>query len=411
MEYRGVGLHRGEEVRLRFKPAPAGSGIVFRRVDLPGAPRVRASIESSEKIPRRTTLREGDAAVETVEHLLAAVAGLGISDMEVDIDGREVPGADGSALAFCEILEEAGVREIEGWVDRLFLRRPVLVADGSASILALPATEGLHITYCLDYEGTPIPPQRFAYTASPESFARDVAGARTFCLQSEAERLLAAGLGKGASYENTLVLGPDGPIQNRFRLASEPARHKLLDLLGDLALLEADLCARILAWKSGHDLNRRLVEAIARNSAPDEGGARGRTLAEFLPGRHPDLLFDGVTVLDATQAEAVWRPLPGDPVFQGLFARPSLLPEMYVIEALAQLAGIQILAGRMDLRGRAVLRCLTDGEFGHTVAPGEKLVLCTSAENPEETAIRIRCRMLHKEGLVAAFVLHYEVEL
>ncbi len=298
-EVRGVGLHEGVEAALRVRPAPADSGVTFVRTDLASRPRIPARLENLAERRRRTALvGPADAEVHTVEHFLACCTALGIDNLEVELSGPECPGMDGSAKAFLDILEEA--EPIEQDADRavLAIGSPVIVDAGDGvSLVAFPASPasaasragagGLGIAYSLDYgpaaPGTAVPaPQHFAARITPEVFRAEIAGARTFCLQAEADALRTQGLGKGATYENTLVIGAEGVVENELRWPNEFARHKALDLLGDLFLLGVDFEGHVAAYRSGHAANLRLVAAL-RAAASAKGPAQPTPRASSRP--------------------------------------------------------------------------------------------------------------------------------
>ncbi|MCI0341517.1 MAG: UDP-3-O-acyl-N-acetylglucosamine deacetylase [Planctomycetales bacterium] len=264
---RGVGLHTGAPVRLRVLPAPADSGIAFVRTDLPGTGEIRAEVQNLADEPRRTALVRDGASVHTVEHLLSAALGLGIGNLRVELDGPELPGMDGSAADFVALLDRAGIRDLDAPRREIRVTRPLeepASNGGRARVRALPSADGgLTVTYLLEHPGTPIGRQELTVAVTEETFRSGIAPARTFCLLAEAEALRAAGLGKGATTENTLVVGPDGVVGNRLRFPDEFVRHKILDLLGDLALAGgAAVRAHVVAERSGHAQNRALVRRL-----------------------------------------------------------------------------------------------------------------------------------------------------
>ena len=264
-EFTGVGVNLGRSAALRLLPAPADSGISFVRADLPGAPSIAADPDNVVPKLRRTVLRKDDAEVQMTEHLLAAVHGLDLDNLVVELRGPEFPACDGSARAFADLLLKAGI--VEQDQPRLVrtLAEPVSVSDDASTITAQPAAAGLSLAYTLEYPQLSLPGQHFDIQVTPDSFARELAPARTFVFQREAPALLASGLGRGASLENTLVLRDDGSlIYGRLRYPNEFARHKVLDLLGDLRLLGAGIAARIIAVRSGHAQNLQLVEQMRR---------------------------------------------------------------------------------------------------------------------------------------------------
>ena len=264
-ELEGVGLHSGASVRLRLRPARGGNGLVFERRDLAGAPKLTLADVFKDGPPFRSALKHGVAEVHTVEHLLAALAGLGVTDAEISLDGPEVPGMDGSAQPFAVALHEAGIVELKEQVEPIWLRSEVRLAEGATEIVARPA-DHLHVAYELHYPNEALLQGRYELEVTEASFLSEIAPARTFCPLKEAEALRAAGFGKGASTHNTLVLDGDKVLENAFRFPGEPVRHKILDLLGDLYLLGRPVRARIEARRSGHKLNRLLAEKLAEEA-------------------------------------------------------------------------------------------------------------------------------------------------
>ena len=279
---RGTGLFSGTPCTARFSAAPADTGIVFIRADLPGSPQIRVGIPAIAEPPpgipaRNTTLRTpGGAEVLTVEHALSALSALGITDALIHLDGPELPIGDGSSEPFAAAIWAAGLRYLGIDLPPLIIPRPISVSgrDG-ARITATPRSRpGCSYTYDLDYgAAAPIPMQTASFDTLPlpgkpapdqcASSARDVAPARTFCTQAEAEAMQKAGLFKHLTTRDMLVIGPRGPIDNAYRFDNEPARHKLLDLIGDLALVGRPIQADIHAHKSGHALNHEMARALA----------------------------------------------------------------------------------------------------------------------------------------------------
>jgi len=274
VELSGTGLHEGRPASVRITPAASGAGIVFRRTDLPGGPEVRVGPEGLGAAERRTRLVHDSAEVHTVEHLLAALLAARLDNVLIEIDGPELPGLDGSAMPWAAALSQAGAVEQDGERRTLRLARAVAVALDGASVAAIPTgRESLELSYTLDYSRQGLPPQHVEASLPGTDFAAEIAPARTFVLAAEAAGLRAAGLGRGATPENTLVLARDGqPVEGSLRFPDEPARHKMLDLLGDLALLGADLQARVVAVKSGHRAHHELVRRLAAELAHEEAG-------------------------------------------------------------------------------------------------------------------------------------------
>jgi UDP-3-O-acyl N-acetylglucosamine deacetylase len=267
-EVRGIGFLTGADVRLRFLPAPPNTGVVFVRTDLPDRPHVPAHIDEVTGTKRRTTLGHPPAQVGLVEHALAALAGLRIDNCLVELDAPEPPGLDGSARAFVDALLAAGIqRQGEPRTVYSVERSVVLTAGGATLALHPPRTEcpraGLWLTYFLNYgPRSPIARQAYTQELTPGGFLRDLAHCRTFILEEEAVELRRQGLGARTTAADLLVFGPRGPIDNKLRHADEPARHKVLDMIGDLSLLGGDLCGHVIAYRSGHPLNVEMVRAL-----------------------------------------------------------------------------------------------------------------------------------------------------
>jgi UDP-3-O-[3-hydroxymyristoyl] N-acetylglucosamine deacetylase len=263
----GVGLLTGTPVQLRFVPAPPGTGVVFSRVDLPGRPRIAAHVSNVTGTHRRTTLGSAPAQVTLVEHVLAALAGLKIDNCTVEIDAVEPPGLDGSANGFVQALVKAGICDQPARRGIWCADEPVTVQAGNATLTLHPPIPGhdpeLAMTYFLDYgPWSPLSRQVYTHTITPGVFIGHIASCRTFLLEAEAEELRRQGLGVNTSPQDLLVFGPRGPIDNELRFANEPARHKVLDMIGDLSLLGADLCGHVIACRSGHPLNVELAQAV-----------------------------------------------------------------------------------------------------------------------------------------------------
>lgn len=256
----GVGLHSGADASLRLLPAPTGTGLVFRL--LPGGQEIRACAANVTDTSRCTRLGAGAVEVQTVEHVLSALAGLGVDDAIIELIGGEVPAADGSASPFVTLARNAGLRSLQTQVTPLTLAEPLYLVDGCSSIIALPA-EKFSATVVLDYP-------KYAYLGTTaavfdeetDDYAVLIAPARTFGFLSEIEALRARGLGLGATRENAVVLGEDC-YETPLRFPNELARHKLLDLIGDLALVGRPLSMALFAVKPGHTLNTRLASLLS----------------------------------------------------------------------------------------------------------------------------------------------------
>ena len=402
VELEGRGLFTGRHAVLRCHPAEPDTGITFVRTDQPRPVRIAATIDNVAKRARRTALLNGTVTIETVEHCLSACAGLGIDNLEIELAGDEVPGLDGSGLPFVEKLEEAGI--VEQPVERRGYRidEVTRVVDGDSELVALPPldpdSENLEVVYDLDYgPDGPIGHQVCTVTVDPENFARWIAPARTFVLQREAEVLLASGLGKHLTYQDILVFGDDGPIENRLRFTDECCRHKVLDLIGDLALFGQPIIGRIHARKSGHSLNHALVRALreqqsARSTAelllhpPAMGIHR---IQRILPHRYPFLLVDRILEIQGSQrAVGIKNVTVNEEFFQGHYPGQPIMPGVLILEAMSQMGGV-LLAQELEHKGKvAVLLSMDKVKFRRAVMPGDQLILTAEA-------IRVKSRSGH----------------
>ncbi len=289
---RGVGLHTGQAVEVALGPACAGEGVVFERSDLPGRPRIPACCDTIAESPRSTSLARDGVRIGTVEHLLAAIRGLSLDNVRVVLDGPEVPILDGSAEPFVMLLVQAGLRRLPVGRRLLRLTRSIEVREGDRFVRLLPARQP-EVECVLDFDHPLIGVERHRHRIEPAWFATEIAPARTFGFLRELPAIRQAGLARGGSLENALildafsVLNPEG-----LRYPDEFVRHKVLDLLGDLALLGAPLVARVQAFKSGHTLHRAAVRRLMTESGCLEVVVRHPTKESFeidelepLPGR------------------------------------------------------------------------------------------------------------------------------
>ncbi len=400
-EVRGVGFFHGADVAMRFRPAEADTGVVFVRADLPERPAVPAHIDHVIPRQRRTTLQHGEATVEMVEHVLAALSGLRVDNCLIEIDAPETPGCDGSSQEFVDALNEAGVVELDRERETLVIDRPVTVREGQSTLTAHPGDgESLVLSYHLDYgRHTPIGAQSLFLDVSPESFRKELAPSRTFLLEAEALALRQAGIGKRTTEADLLIFGRDGVIGNQLRYPDECVRHKILDMVGDLALLAKDLSGHVVAHRSGHRLNaalvRQLLEAVERQRAKPAGAgalAIGEIM-KILPHRYPFLLIDRVIEHEPCRRVVALKNVSfNEPFFQGHWPGRPIMPGVLIVEALAQTAGV-LIADRIDPVERvAVIAAIDNVKIRKPVVPGDQLLL-------EVIAVRLKERTAHVHGV------------
>ena len=389
----GVGIHTGVAVSVRLVPAPPDAGVVFVRTDLPHRPTIpvkSAQVIDVGKSVRRTTLSKDGIEVQTIEHLMASLWAAGIDNVYVEVSGVEMPGFDGSALQFFQQLKTAGTTEQPARRHYLTLREPIFVEEGESSITVLP-DQALRISYLLSYANHPALKTQFVSYASNNgaSFEETIAPARTFCLKEEADALRAAGFGRGSTYENTLVIGEDGVINNTLRFDDEFARHKMLDLLGDLYLLGAHLRAHVIAIKSGHPLNVKLIKKLDQAMGQWKVGSLHSGTSEvivgpkldimqiqkILPHRYPFLLVDRITELTETRAVGIKCVTINESFFRGHFPDRPVMPGVLMVEAMAQVGGIIILNKHENVGKLAYFMSVDKVKFRRPVVPGDVLVI------------------------------------
>lgn len=411
-EVEGRGLFTGEKVTVRFKPAPPDSGVVFVRCDSPTPARIRAHVSNVTKRARRTSLRNGTLAIETVEHCLAALHGLGIDNVEIELTGGELPGGDGSAGFFVDALRQAGIQAQSVPRRPLVVDETIRVTEGDAELIAVPsADDELHILYDLDYgSGSPLPRQLYAVRVSEETFCREIAQSRTFLLEEEARQFQAAGLGTHLTYADVLVVGSEGVLGNELRFADEFVRHKILDVIGDLSLLGRPIRGKIIARKSGHSLNHELVRRLLQSGERQDRQRRLRASAAYdakalhriLPHRFPFLLIDRVVELQGDRrAVGIKNVSINEPYFQGHYPSQPIMPGVLIIESMAQLAGI-LLSQKLEHTGKvAVLLSMDNVKFRRAVLPGDQLVLEAETLRVKARTGHVQCRALVDGELVS----------
>jgi UDP-3-O-[3-hydroxymyristoyl] N-acetylglucosamine deacetylase len=263
----GIGLHSGIYTRVELRPAPAGSGIAFVRADLDGL-RIPALQSSTTALDYATSVGRDDVSIGTIEHLLAAIVAAGLTDLDIVVDGAEVPIVDGSALPFIHLIEAAGVRELDATIEPIRIREAIEVREGDKFVRIEPTrTNTLQIRYNVDFAHPAIGKQSMKLELNAENFTKKVAGARTFGFLRDVEKMRAAGLARGGSVENCIVLDDHRVINGALRYSDEFVRHKVLDLVGDLALLGRPLIGEISASRAGHALHSRFVAAVLEKAA------------------------------------------------------------------------------------------------------------------------------------------------
>ena len=257
----GVGLHTGNHVKMTFKPASIGTGILFKRTDLAAHPVLKVHAENIGDMSYATTIGKGDVAIKTVEHVLSAIYALGVNNLIIEIDGDEAPVIDGSASCFVNMLLDAGIETQRASNTVIRIQQPLEVRNKD-SIISVEPYDGLKITYTIDFPNKFIGTQTRTFEMTPLVYIQEIARARTFCLYEEVEYLWKMGLSKGGSLDNAVVFAQDRILNESLRYDDEPVRHKILDLLGDITFLRYQLLGHIKVYKGGHMLHAKCVQAI-----------------------------------------------------------------------------------------------------------------------------------------------------
>lgn len=431
----GVGLHTGAKVKLTFKPAETGHGFVFQRTDLEGQPLIPASAKYVTSTDRGTTIAKDDAVVNTVEHVLAALVGMGVDNCLIQIDGPETPIMDGSAKAFVEAIEKAGIKEQDAERDYFVVREPItyINEEEGVEIMAVPADE-YQLAVMVDY-GTKVLGSQNAKLNSITDFKAEVADARTFSFLHELEFLLEHGLIKGGDLNNAIVyvdkepspesleklkkvfkkdhvsVKPNGILDNLdLHYPNEAARHKLMDVVGDLALAEKPIKGRVFATKPGHKANTEFAKILAAKireesrqpKLPAYDPAKKPLydvvdVMNILPHRPPFLLVDKVTELSDQHVVGVKSVTMNEPYFVGHFPGAPVMPGVLQIEAMAQVGGILALSTVPDPENYLTYFLKMDNvKFKHKVSPGDTLIFRLELTEP----IRRGIVQMHGEAYV-----------
>lgn len=410
----GIGLHTGERGRITFRPAEANTGLRFVRADLPGHPVVRVRPENAFFDPgaaRRTILQENGVQIHTMEHALAAVAGLGLDNLVIEQTSMETPEpADGSAGPFATALRDAGVVEQDRFKRHIKVTKPVTWSQDGVSLSAVPY-QGFRITFHIHYDHPVIGDQTLSLDIEPDAFLEQIAPARTFVLERDIETLRAAGWIKGGRLESAVVVGRDRVLNDApLRFPDEFVRHKVLDLVGDLSLLGGPLLGHVIASRSGHQGHVAFIKRL-KESLPLPGRRAGgpptewdvTAIMDLLPHRYPFLLVDRITDIEEGRSiEGIKNVTVNEPFFQGHFPGQPIMPAVLILEAMAQVGGMLMLHSLDDPGNKLMYFMGIDAaKFRRPVTPGDQLRMRLTLVRAKNRTMKMRGEAFVDDQLVA----------
>tara|TARA_X000001036_G_scaffold177246_1_gene167765 strand:- start:1094 stop:2503 length:1410 start_codon:yes stop_codon:yes gene_type:complete len=410
----GVGLHTGVETTITFKPAPEDFGIRFKRMDVEGCPEIKADIDHVVDISRGTTIEQNGVRIHTVEHALAACVGIGLDNVLIELSEKEPPIIDGSAVDYVEALLKAGMVKQNAPKNYLHIDEAVGYTDPKRGVdIHIMPSDQFRVTFMLDYDIKTLGTQFTTIDEVEKNFATEIAPARTFCFLSEVEHLKEEGLIKGGNLDGAIVivdkeideqeakkleklfgikkevtLGSNGTLGGKeFRFDNEPARHKALDLIGDLALLGMPLQGHVIASKSGHAANVELVKKIKRvyekkiiQQLPSKNVNKNtmfdiNSILGLLPHRYPFVLVDRIVDIVPNESLTAFKNVTfNEPFFQGHFPNQPVMPGVLVLEAMCQ-AGCFLVLNSVEnpMEKNMFFSSLSDAKFRHPIIPGDRL--------------------------------------
>ena len=386
----GTGLHTGEPVKLTLKPAPAGSGLVFKRTDLTGQPEIKPRVAQVTDLVRNTTIQEGHTKINLVEHVLSALTGCGIDNVVIEMNSSEPPIMDGSAKPFVDMILEGEPIEQDSDREYYVLQEPVSISRGESSVIALPH-DGFKIT-CTSADDRGIHTQHLTLDIDPDVYITQIAASRTFTIFEDIEELLKLGKIKGGSLDCAIVIKGDKIIsKDPLRFKDEFVRHKILDIIGDLTLLGMPLKAHIIATRPGHAINAGFTQLVAdqqadsakkrkkkraKSLAPTETSLDIRRILDTIPHRYPFVMVDRIVEFIGDDAlVAIKNVTINEPYFAGHFPENPVMPGVLQLEAMAQAAGIIMLRKGGEGGKSAFFMSADKVKFRRPVRPGDQLII------------------------------------
>ncbi len=384
----GTSLHTGGRVSLTLKPAPVNHGFKFRRVDLPDQPFIDAHVSKVQTVERATTLAEGSVKVHTVEHVISALVGMGVDNAIIEMDANEPPIGDGSSKPFVDCIKKAGIEEQDANRSVFEIREPIHMETRGGSIITIVPDKGFRVS-CTQVGPDGRMTQYYSTEITPEIYETEIAPARTFVFYEDVEPLLEKGLIKGGSLENAIVIKGDSVMSKEsLRYKEEFARHKILDIIGDLMLSGKRIMGHVIAVKPGHGPNTQMAEKIAKNYAqtmamvPAVNIPTGEAVMDnvevqkVLPHRFPFLMVDRIVGFDGDfKCTGVKQVTAGEPYFQGHFPGHPVMPGVLQVEAMAQVSSITLLRQPENQGKIGYFMSADNVKFRKPVMPGDTLFI------------------------------------
>lgn len=414
--FSGTSLHTGEKVSLKLHPATADHGIKFKRKDLTDEPTIDAKIENLKMVERATTIGEGSMRVHTVEHVLSALSAMGVDNAIVEMDANEPPIGDGSAKPYVEVIKRAGTAAQEAPRKFFHVREPMHVETKSGAMLILLPHDGFRIS-CTQSGPNNRFTQFMSTDITPEIFEREIAPARTFVYYEDVEPLMEKNLIKGGSLENAVVVRGDAVLSKEpLRFPDEFVRHKILDIIGDLALAGCRIRGHLIAVKPGHAANAELTRAVSKEVSRREslavprvvpkgnGGLDSDEIIQILPHRYPFLMVDRIISFDegGTKCVGVKSVTINEPFFQGHFPGHPVMPGVMQVEAMAQVASLLLFKLAKTSSRIGYFMSADDVKFRKPVLPGDTIFIHAELTKARgERLAKAKCHCVVNDAIVS----------
>ncbi len=387
ISFEGTGLHTGTHCRVTLKPAPSDTGIVF----VVESEKIPANVDFVSETTRGTTLSKNGITVRTVEHLLSALVGMWVDNVIIEVEGPEIPALDGSSKIFAEEINRVGVVEQDKEVRKLTLKDPFVKEFGDRKLISYPDSK-FSVSFAIDYEDRVVGRQFLSIEITPENFLKHVASAKTYVFERDIKGLLEGGFSKGGSLKNAIVITDDG-IKNPeiVTFDDEPVRHKILDLLGDLALLgRGRITFSIYAEKTGHKHHIEFVKEL-KSRIVSGNELSIDDILKYVPHRYPFLLLDKILSLENDRVLALKNVTYNEPFFVGHFPVEPVMPGVLIIEAIAQAGGFMLLSHIENRENKLVFFAgIDNARFRRPVKPGDQLIIETILTKKRGSIVKFR---------------------